>query len=195
MTSTFESSASFHASHSLLGQAFRAWTEDRLKGEALYLVALTGGALVLLMSHYLGWALLKPVLANSPSSQVLFWGGQLASVLLWAGIGFIGFRPAMTVKCRSDGIEVEQGDRARSIAYDEILTLTTIPATRYHRHYRHYEATTIFVTQFADEVLLLRTPSGPVVIGLPDADDLTALQAHIEAREVNVPEPVPQPQS
>lgn len=195
MTPTFKSPPSFHASYSLLGRAFRAWTGDRLKGEALYIVALTGVALVLLMSHYLGWALLKPLLTNNPSWQVLFWGGQLASVLLWAGVGLIGFRPGMTVNCQSDGIEIEQGDRSHSVTYDEISTLEMIPATRYHRHYRHYDATRVFVTQFAEEVLLLRTPSGPIVIGLPDADDLVALQAHIETREVDVPEPVPQPQS
>lgn len=150
---------------------------------------------MLLMSHYLGWALLKPILVTNPSWHVLFWGGQLASVLLWAGLGLVGFRPGVTVDCRLNTIEVKQGDRSCSIAYDDISTIDLIPATQYHRHYRHYDATTVFVTQFAEEALLLRIPSGPVVIGLPERDDLVALQAHIETREVDLPEPVAQPQS
>ena len=65
VTRTFEAPRTYRPSASVLGRAVRAWTNDRLRGEALYLVALTGLTILLLMAHYLGWALLTSALAAS----------------------------------------------------------------------------------------------------------------------------------
>ena len=192
MTPTFHVSRSFHPSYSLLGRALRAWTGDRLRGEALYVVALTGLALVVLMTHYLGWALLKPVLTNNPSWQLLFWAGQLASAALWALIGLVGLRPGVTVACTDGAVELEQGGRTRTVPYDRIDAVETVSATTYHRHHRRYAATDVFVSTLPDEVLLLHTPRGPVAVGLPDPDDRAALAAHLDAPEPATPERVPQ---
>jgi len=180
VTPTFRSPRTFDPRYSLLGRAVRAWTGDRLRGEALYVVAVTGLALALLMSHYLGWALLQPVLTTSPSGETLFWAGQLVSVLAWAGLGLVGVRPAVTVTCTSAGLALKQGRRSRQIPYDALETVEVTTATTYHRHYRRYAATAVFVGALRDEVLLLRTDRGPVVVGLADPDDQEALQAHVE---------------
>lgn len=195
MTPTVHSSHCFDPSYSLLGRAVRAWTGDRLRAEALFIVLLTGLALVLLMSHYLGWALLKPVLADNPFWQMLFWAGQLASAGIWAAVGLLGRRPGVAVTCMPTALTVEQGGRSRTVRYDEIERIETISATAYHRHYRRYAATDVFAGELGDEVLLLRTPEGPVVIALPDPDDRDAVRAHIDTADADVPEPVPQPQS
>lgn len=195
MTRTFESSWSYDPSYSLLGRLLRSWTGDRLRGEALFIVALTGLALALLMSHYLGWALLQPVLIDNPSWQVLFWAGQLASVALLAAVGLVGVRPGVTVRCTETGLDLEQGPRSQTIRYDAIESVDAVPATRYHRHYRQYAATQVFVGSLSDEVLLLRTPQGPVALSLADPDEQAALHAHVESAEVDTPEPVPHPQS
>lgn len=193
MTSTVQSSRCFDPAYSLLGRAVRAWTGDRLRGEALYIVLLTGVALLLLMTHYLGWALLKPTLANNPSWQLLFWMGQLASVGVWGAIGLLGRRPKVSVTCTPTTLTVEQGTRTRTVRYDDIERLETVSATTYHRHYRHYSATDVFASTMGDEVLLLHTPDGPVVIALPDPTDREAVWAHIDTADVDVSKPVPQP--
>jgi len=180
VTPTFRSPRTFDPRYSLLGRALRFWTGDRLRGEALYVVTLTGLALALLMIHYLGWALLKSTLAASPSGQLLFWAGQLTSGLAWAGLGLVGVRPAVTVTCTATGLEIEQGSRRRQMAYDALEEVSSVAATTYHRHYRRYAATTVFVGALQDEVLLLRTDRGPVVVGLADADDQAALRSHVE---------------
>ena len=195
VTHTFRSARSYHPSYSLLGRALRAWTGDRLRGEALFIVALTGLALTLLMTHYLGWALLKPVLVDNPSWQILFWGGQLASVAAWAAIGLLGIRPAVTVECTHTGLTVEQGSRSRTVAYDAIDAVEMVSARQYHRHYRQYAATDVFVGDHTDDMLLLHTEDGPLIIALDDADDQVALRRRIETVEVETPEPVPQPRS
>lgn len=195
MTRTFQSPRSYDPSYSLLGRLLRYWTSDRLQSEALHIVVLTGLALAVLMGHYLSWALLKPVLVERPSWQMLFWGGQLASVAVLAGLGLVGFRPGVTVSCTPAGLEIEQGGRTETVPHDTIEEVDTVSALTYHRHYRRYAATNVFVGKLEEEVLLLRTPDGPVVIALADPDEQAALRSHVETEEVDEPAPVPQPQS
>jgi len=195
VTRTFESSWSYDPSYSLLGRAVRYWTGDRLRGEALFIVILTGLGLVLLMSHYLGWALLKPVLVDNPSWQLLFWVGQLASVAALGAVGLLGVRPGVTVDCTATGLELEQGARSETVPYDDIEQVETVSATQYHRHYRRYAATQVFVGGLENDVLLLRTAQGPVAISLADPEEQAALHAHLDTAETEAPEPVPQPQS
>ncbi len=195
MTRTFQSSWSYDPSYSLLGRLLRYWTGDRLRGEALFIVALTGLALALLMSHYLGWALLKPVLVDNPSWQLLFWAGQLASVAALSAVGLLGVRPGVTVACTPTGLELEQGSRTRTVDHDAIEQVDTVSATQYHRHYRRYAATDVFVGNLDNEVILLRTPDGPVAIALADPEEQAELLAHLDTVAADVPEPVPQPQS
>lgn len=195
VTRTFQSSWSYDPSYSLLGRLVRYWTGDRLRGEALFIVALTGLALVLLMSHYLGWALLKPVLVDNPSWQILFWAGQLASVAALSAFGLLGMRPGVTIACTPTNLEIEQGARSRTVSYDAIEEVDTVSATTYHRHYRRYAATDVFVSDLENEVVLLRTPDGPVAIALTDPEEQAELLAHLDTVEADAPEPVPQPQS
>ncbi len=188
MTRTFRSARCYDPSYSLLGRALRRWTRDRLRGEALFLVALTGLALVLLMTHYLGWALLQSYLAEQPTRQLVFWGGQLASGVLWGGIGLVGFRPGVTATCTSNTLTLEQSGRTRTVPYDSIDETRVISATRYHRHYRRYAATSVFVGRLADDVLLLRTERGPVVVGLTPAEAHEELQRLIESSRTTLRE-------
>lgn len=187
VTRTFRAPQVFDPSYSLMGRAFRAWTDDHLQGEALYIVTLTGIALFLLMSHYLGWALLRPVLSASASWKVLFWTGQGAFVLLWIGIGLVGRRPAVTVECTSGTLEIEQGERTHTIRYEAVDSIASISARQYHRHYRRYAATRVFAGSLADEVLLLRTAQGPVVIALPESDEQESLRWEIKSATEPVP--------
>jgi hypothetical protein len=159
-----------------------------LRGEALYIVALTGLAVVLLMTHYLGWALLQPILADNPSWQMLFWAGQLASGVVWGIVGLVGIRPAVTVSCSPSTVKLHQGGRTYAVPYDGLDDVDVISATTYHRHYRRYAATKVFVSRVPDELLLLRTPHGPVVVGLPDADDRNELRHHLETATIEAPE-------
>jgi hypothetical protein len=189
---TFESPRSYHPSYSVLGRAVRAWVDDRLRGEALYVVVLTGLTLVLLMSHYLGWVLLKSTLLANPSWQAVFWGGQVGSVLALIGIGLVGFRPPVRVTCHSDVAVLTQGNQSCMLPYSSIDEIDRISARRYHRHYRRYAATQVFVSHLPDEVLRLRTEDGPVIVALSDPEAQAALRDRLEALCSPLPEPVAQ---
>lgn len=177
---TFDSPRCYDPSYSLLGRAFRRWTGDRLQAEALYVVAFTGLALMLLMGHYLGWALLKPYLTGEPSRQLWFWAGQLGSAALWGATGLLGFKPGVTATCTPTTLRLAQGGRTRTVNREAIERASLVSATCYYRHYRRYAATDVFVGRVPDEVLLLHTPEGPVAVGLADSDDRTALLQMLE---------------
>lgn len=179
MPRTFYSSRRYHPAYSPLGRLFRSWTGDRLRGEAFYIVTLTVLALILVLSHYLGWALLEPYLRASPSRQLAYWGIQLASVSVWAAVGLVGFRPGVGVTCRRDAVDLEQGTRSLTLPYSFVKTVTVISGTRYHRHYRRYADTQSFVADPSDQVLLLRTKESPVIIGLADAHEQQELNEHL----------------
>lgn len=175
MTRTFKSPRAYHPSYSLLGRAFYAWTGDRLRGEALFIVALTGLALVFLMTHYLGWALLSPLFLASPMWKTVFWIGQVIALFLLGGIGLVGVRPAVTVTCLPQALQLTQGSRTETVSHETIEGIDTISAQQYYRHYRRYAATKIFISQLPNEVLLLRTTHGPIVLALADLDAQASL--------------------
>lgn len=181
LTRTFRSSRTFHPSYSLLGRAFRRWMGDRLRSEALFIVTVSGLVLGLLMLHYLGWALLQPVMKGPQGEdwQIGFWIGQLVSVGLVTGLGLIGFRPALHVSADADTLTLEQGSAALRLDRDRIEEVRTIPATTYHQHYRHYRRTRVFAGRPATDVLLLVTPDGPVIVALESLTDLMHLYEHL----------------
>lgn len=191
VTRTFESPPSYHPSHSLLGRSLRRWTGDRLRGEAVFVVVLTGLTLVLLMTHYLGWALLSPLFSTNPVWQTYFWIAQGASVLLLGGAGLIGFRPAVQVRCLPEVLHLTQGDRTRSVPHEAIYDVDIISARQYHRHYRRYTATDIFISHLPDRVLLVRTAQGPIVLALSDPDAQASLLDLLKARHRGEDEPIP----
>lgn len=192
VTPPFHSPRAFDPSYSLLGRAIRAWTDDRLRGEALYIVVLTGLGLGLLMSHYLSWTLLQPLFVAQPSWQTVFWTVQALSVLVLGCAGLVGFRPCVTVSWTSSALTLEQGPRSHVVAHSDIEHVETISAHDFHRHYRRYAATILFVSQVPDELLLLRTPRGPIVVALPNPEAQAALRLHLDTAERKVSDVVPQ---
>lgn len=180
MTRTFEAPRTYRPSASILGRAIRAWTNDRLQGEALYLVMITSLTLVLLLVHYLSWALLNPVLTAHPAWKTIFWGAQAVSILALVGLGLVGFRPAVRVTCSPDAVRIQQGNRTCTLTPSDIEDVALISARRYHRHYRRYAATHVFISTIPEQMLCVRTHDGPVVVAIPDPDAQAALLDHLE---------------
>lgn len=189
MTPTFRSPRTYHPSYSLLGRAVRAWATDRLRGEALFIVSFSGLCLGVLLAHYLGWALLEPLLAAHPSWQTMFWGGQLVSLLGLVGVGLVGSRPEVQVECRRTAVVFQQGARRCRVPYADVHGAERISARRYHRHHRRYAATRVFVSVLPEEVLLVRTETGPIVVALPDPEAQTTLQDHLTPAAAPRPAP------
>lgn len=188
MTRTFETPRSYDPVYSLLGRSVRAWVDDDLRGEALFIVVLTLFAVALLMSQYLGWALLKPILSEQPNWQLVFWGGQVTSILVLTGVGLVGFRPPIRVECATDGIRLEQGDRSCTLARTDVQEVDNLSPTEYHRHYRRYAKTQAFVTARPEVLLLFQNDRGPIIIELPDEAARMQLIEHVSTTRSDTPE-------
>jgi hypothetical protein len=180
---TFTISRRFHPAYSLLGRWMRRWLDDDRRAEALFILVLSGVALTLLLSQYLAWALLKPFIAAAPDgpAALAFWIGQVGALGLVIGTCVVGFQPAITVTADTDRLRLRQHDRVLVVPYAAIGDVSIISARRYHRHWRRYAATHTFVNHPDDDLLLLRTDIGPVVLSLAP-DDREVLLDHLDAR-------------
>lgn len=171
---------SFHPPASLLGRRVRRGARDARQAESLYVVV---AALVLCagaLASQWGWI----AWGTDPDTAVAYFVAQTVGWLLLAGTCLAGWRPRAVVVARERMLDVRQGDEALSLHYGRIASAERITAAAYHRHWRRYAATRVFVNRLPDELLLLRTAAGPVVLGLaaPDLDRLEAhLAEHVEA--------------
>lgn len=180
MRASFTISRRFHPAYSLLGRGLRRWLDDERRAEALFIIVLSGLALTLLLAQYLAWALLQPAIETAPDGRtaLTFWIGQVGMFALIVGACVVGFKPAITVTADEDALRLQQQDRTLALPYDAIDEVTTITALRYHRHWRRYAATHTFVNHPQEDLLLLHTDEGPVVLGLPP-DDHEVLFDHL----------------
>ena len=172
----------FHPGYALLGRWLRRRTRDPLQAEALQILVLTGLALGLVLIHALLWAFWYPALQADPTGPValVIGGGSLGAVVLVIGLGVLGFAPEVVVWGDAAHLHIRQGRRGLRLPYEQVESVAQITPLVYHRHYRRYAATHSFVGRVDGDLLLLRTPQGPVVLGLLPADQ-DLLQALLEA--------------
>lgn len=193
MNHTYYMPRRFRPTYSVLGRWLRRRSGDERHAEALFILAVVGLALVLLLAQYLAWVLLKDALTAEPLGPVAlgFWGGHLAAFLLFFFGAVLGFKPAITVTRTAEALHIQQGGKRHAYAYATMQQVTPISALRFHRHWRRYAQTQVFVNKIEDPLLLLHTTHGPVVLGLAE-EDLHALKTALEARippEFATPQP------
>lgn len=168
---------SLHPPASLLGRLVRRRARDARQAESLYLVAV---ALVLcvgaLVSQW-GWIAVGAGPDVAPGYVV----AQIVGGALLVGACLLGWTPPVVVTAHDGGLDVRQGAETVSLPYEWIHAAERISADAYHRHWRRYAATHAFVGRLPDELLLLRTDAGPIVLGLA-APDLDRLEAHLADR-------------
>ena len=128
------------------------------------------------MLHYLGWAFLQPLIVADIDGPVamMYWASQAGSSILCFLTCILGFLPAIHISRVPGEVTIRQGSRICRINEEDLLELSTTSALIFHRHYQRYAATQSFVNRIEQTLLLLRTPHGLVVLGLP-AEDRKAL--------------------
>ena len=180
MSVRFVVPASFHPPASLLGRLARRRAQDDRQGESYYFVA---AALVLCVGSLLsqwGWVAFG---TSGPGGlpEPWYFAVQVVGGLLLGGAVLLGWKPAVAVVAHEGGLDIRRGTEAVSLNYARIHAAERISADAYHRHWRRYAATRAFVNRLPAELLLLRTASGPLVLGLAPAD-LDRLELHLAER-------------
>ncbi len=167
----------FHPPSSALGRWVRCRARDARHAESLFIVAAALVLTVATLASQWSWILLGEAapgdaLALGVLAAHGLGGGLLAWGCLW------GWKPAITVTADSEALEARQGSDTLHLGYGAIDRAERITAEAYHRHWRRYAATRAFVNRLPDDLLLLRTDDGPVVLGLAPAD-LDRLEARL----------------
>lgn len=163
----------FHPASSLLGRALRRPIADARQAESLYIVAVALVTVAVALLGQWGW---------------MHWGDSFAYAavqgVVWLLVGavcFAGWRPRLHVRARAEALHISRGAEALVLPWRRIEAAERVSAESYHRHWRRYAATRAFVNRLPEELLLLRTGAGPVVLGLAAAD-LARLEAHLAER-------------
>lgn len=169
----------FHPPSSLLGRAVRRRAADARQAEGLYAVAAALAVVAAALLTQWGWML--------PETDPLTVGAAtVAGWVLVSAACFIGWRPRLHVHVDGASLRVRRGRESFVLPLGAIASAERVPAAVFHRHWRRYAATRAFVNRLGDEVLLLRTEHGPVVLGLADGD-LTRLEERIARHEEPAP--------
>lgn len=164
----------WHPASSLLGRALRRWAADERQAESTYLVVVALVAVVLALLGQWGWMRWE--------ASPLAYGLGLGAAWLLAGAACLaGWRPRLHVRVHAERLEIRRGGEELVLGCAEVESAARVSAAAYHRHWRRYAATRVFVNRLGDEVLLLRTAHGPVVLGL-DPPSLLRLEASLGAR-------------
>lgn len=168
--------ASLYLPASPLGRGVRRWAHDARQAESLYFVALALVLCLATLAGQWGWLLYGTMPDGSPS--LAFFAAQVGGGLVLIVTCLLGWKSRVVITARDEALDVRQGHEALSLHHGRIEAAERITAAAYHRHWRRYAATRTFVNRLPDELLLLRTASGPVVLGLA-APDLDRLENHL----------------
>jgi hypothetical protein len=150
---------------------------DARRAEAHHVLALAALFLLPVAIH---------VVAEFVTLPIRRWPLQGAIVLTILLTAAAGWQPRIRVYVADGRLVVRRRRDVWGISLDEIEAAETITFLRYHRHYRRYAVTRSFVGRPEEHVLLLRTPRGPVILGLNDRDRSTLLHHLENQRSVQV---------
>ena len=156
----------------MLGRWLRRAIGDERRAEAYFILVLSGLIVGVILFQYVAWAWLGATILADPTGSVAvaFWLMQLGSVVGSVLLAVVGFQPAIRIVATPAGIQLQQGKTVIALHPEDITSVETISALTFHRHYRRYAATRSFVNRIEDELLLLHTSDGPLVLGLSAAD-------------------------
>jgi len=180
-------SGRFHVGYSLLGRWLQRRLRDHRRASARFIVVFAGLLAGLVIAQYLAWAILSPTIKAAPGGleAQIFWYGQLGAGFLFFLTSILGFQPAIRIFGTADGLIIRRAGATHFIAYSDVERISECTPTVFYRHYALYAQTKAFVNRLEEDVLLIKTASGDVVIGLGTMDR-EALWAFLEARTMPV---------
>lgn len=159
----------FHTGYSLLGHAVRKRIDDKLQAEGMYILILAAILICVVLTFYLGWALLQPII-QTEQHAFMFACAQVAVAVFIFLTCIWGYKPAMHIECAAEEIVIKQGDVSHRIYAGSVRSIANLSALDFHRHYRKYSQTLFFSNRTSDPLMLIWTESGPVVLGLPEQE-------------------------
>ncbi len=171
-----------------LGRLIRRHEQDVRRAENHLILVITALLMVLMFANQIAWAFVKDPILAEPEGPVamVFWLSQLGFLLGFILGCVIGFKPALTITCGAQAVHIQEESTETVIPYNEIELVRTITSLTFHRHFRKYRQTRVFVNLIEDELILLETTRGPVILGIAPEDHPLFIK-HVERQRVMAP--------
>lgn len=168
-----------NANYSLLGRLIRRSVKDLHYAEGILILTIALISIGMVVSFYVAWAFIEPLLATDATGQLAesYALAQFGSVVFLILVAFIGFKPTLEITVEDYCIHINQGSQRLLLLTSEVLQAEIITATQFHQHYRKYINTRAFYNRLNDQLLLLETENGPVILGVSEEDQATLLDA------------------
>lgn len=177
--------------YSPVAKLIRKKVSDPLRAENAFILVSASIIIALMLANQVAWALIRNDVMTNPTGDVAisYWLFQLGFAAVFFFACIVGFKPAATITCTKNALNIQQGATHISVPYSAISAVKTVSDMTFHRHYRLYKNTFSFVNEPQKEMVLLNTEGHPIVLGLK-ANEATELIQHIEAQRQAVPEMV-----
>ena len=162
----------------MLGRVIRRSVRDQHFAEGLLILSIAILLIVMVVSFYVAWAFVQPIVETDPSGQsaIYYYLSQISAFSFLFLVAILGFKPSLKVSLQDGCLHIKQGKLKLLLLESEIVSAEPITALRFHRHYRKYAKTMAFFNRLSDRLLLLNTTKGPVILGLPERDQATLLR-------------------
>ena len=172
-------SKNLNANYSILGRLIRRSVKDTHFAEGILILTIALLSISLVVSFYIGWAFAQPFIEADATGQtaIYYFLAQVVSFsLLFLGV-FLGFKPKLEVTMDHQCVQIKQGSRRLLLLTTEIDRTEIISSTEYYQHYSKYANTRAFYNRLPEELLLLETENGPVILGVSIEDQATLQEA------------------
>ncbi len=176
MTEHFHIPGAWDPAESVLARLLRRRDPDTLRAEATFYVVAVGAVFGYLVLVFVGWAWINRNGVPGESEAATYWIAQASGLLLVTLFAWVGRRGATRVEITDQGVRIQNGGSELHIGNAEILEISRIPNLRYHQHYRRYARTRSFRGKVPPNLILLRTESFPVVLGIRPAEQALFLE-------------------
>lgn len=172
-------SQNLNANYSILGRLIRRAVRDTHYAEGILILTIALLSISMIVFFYIGWAFVEPIITADESGQAAayYFFGQLGSFVMLFMVALLGFKPGLKIAIEDHCLHIKQGQKRLIVLYSEVHQAEHISSTEYHQHYRKYLNTRAFYNRLSDNLLLLNTESGPVILGLSEEDQATLLGA------------------
>lgn len=171
MTEHFHIPGRWDPGASILAQTIQRLDNDRLRAETTFYVVAVAAVFGYLVLIFLGWAWLNWEGTPSSASAARYWLFQSLGLVAVVALGWAGWRPATRVTVTEESLRISQGKGDDLIiSMSEITELARIPAIKYYQHYRKYARTRAYPGPVMDTVVMVRTASHPIILGIRTAE-------------------------
>ena len=171
--------ARWDPTYSVMGRWVQHRVADRWQAQAYTILMASGLVVALVVASFLAWGIWGEAIAADPEGPVAlrFWWVQAVTFVGALVLTLVGWSPSMEVTVDDASLTVATPQAAHTMPRWTIERVASISTTTYHRHYRRYAGTTLFVGALPAQLLVVESEAYCWVLGLDETAHAAVLEA------------------